>query len=313
MVIIRKVKESQKPFRGELMEYKDYYKILGVNRNANQEEIKKAYRKLAKKYHPDLNPNDKEAQEKFKDINEAYEVLSDEEKRKRYDAFGSNFNFNHGQHFDPSQFGFGGFRNGKFTFTRGANKGFSDFFNMFFGDHNFGKDIFTRDTRQRYEAQINITIEEGYKGTTKPLSIRIGNETKSLSIKVPRGILPGKKIKIQGEKAGINGDILIKVNFIENEGLVLKGLDLYKKINLYPWDAALGTETIVEGIEDRFKIRIPENMEAGKKIRIPKKGYKDSNGNIGDLYVEINIINPPKLTEEQKRLYEELRRIQNNS
>ncbi|NLW39592.1 MAG: J domain-containing protein [Tissierellia bacterium] len=295
------------------MEYKDYYKILGVDKNASQEDIKKAYRRLAKKYHPDLNPNDKEAQEKFKDINEAYEVLGDEDKRKKYDAFGSSYNFRHGQNFDPSQFGFGGFRDGKFTFT-GGGKGFSDFFNMFFGGRDFGRDIFnTRAARQSYEAQLNITIEEGYKGVTKPLFLRIGNKTKPLSIKVPKGILPGKKIKIQGEKAGIEGDILIKVNFIENERLKLKGLDLYKKIDLYPWDAALGTEIIVEGIEDRFKIRVPENMEAGKKIRIPKKGYRDSKGNVGDLYVEINLKNPPKLSQKQKSLYEELRRLQNNS
>jgi len=116
------------------MEYKDYYKILGVSKDASKEEIKRAYRKLAKKYHPDLNPGNKEAQERFKEINEAYEVLSDDNKRRQYDAFGSAYNFTHGQNFDPSQFGFENFGNGyRYTYTTNGAEGFSDFFKMFFG------------------------------------------------------------------------------------------------------------------------------------------------------------------------------------
>lgn len=291
------------------MEYKDYYDILGVDKNASIDEIKKAYRKLAKKYHPDLNQGNKKAQEKFKDINEAYEVLGDKSKRKKYDTFGNGYNFSHGQNFDPSQYGFGNFGNGGYTYsTKGTGRGFSDFFNMFFGGREFeGKDIFgRRHATQKYEFEINITLEEGYKGTTKNLSLRIGNETKSLSVKVPKGILPGKKIKIKGEKAGINGDIYLKVNFIKDESLKLEGIDIYKRIDIYPWEAALGTTVVVETLEDKIKIKVPENMEGGKKIRIPKKGYKDMKGNIGDLYVEINIVNPPKLTKKQRKLYEQL-------
>ena len=295
------------------MQYKDYYKILGVDKNASTDEIKKAYRKLAKKYHPDLNQGNKEAQEKFKDINEAYEVLGDENKRKKYDTFGTGYNFSHGQNFDPSQFGFQGFGNGRrYTYsTRGAGRGFSDFFNMFFGGHNFGEDIFgSKPNPQKYESEIYITIAEGYRGTNKTLSFRIGNDTKSLSIKVPKGILPGKKIKIKGEKAGIDGEIYIKVKFLKDESLRLEGLDIYKKIDLYPWDAAFGTTVVVETLEDKIKVKVPENMEGGKKIRIPKKGYRDMKGNIGDLYVEINIVNPPRLTEDQRKLYEQLRKSQ---
>ncbi|CCQ98052.1 Chaperone DnaJ [[Clostridium] ultunense Esp] len=294
------------------MEYKDYYKILGVDKNASIDEIKKAYRKLAKKYHPDLNQGNREAQEKFKDINEAYEVLGDEDKRKKYDTFGSGYNFSHGQNFDPSQFGFKNFGNGRFSYsTRGTGGGFSDFFNMFFGGREFGEDIFgNRSTTQKYESEINITIEEGYKGITKPLSFRIGNETKTLSIKVPKGILPGKKIKIKGEKAGMDGDIYLKVNFLKDERLRLEGLDIYKRIDLYPWEAALGTTVVVKTLEDKIRIKVPENMEGGKKIRIPRKGYRDMKENKGDLYIEINIVNPPKLTEQQRKLYEQLRDIQ---
>jgi curved DNA-binding protein len=303
------------------MEYKDYYKILGVDKSASNDEIKKAYRKLAKKYHPDLNPNDGKAQEKFKDINEAYEVLGDEEKRKKYDTFGSGYNFTNGQNFDPSQFGFENFGNGyRYTYTTGGGEGFSDFFNMFFGDGDFGiSDLFGGRTRrnsyyepkpQSYESEINISLQEGYNGTNKTLSIRTGSGNKSLSVKVPKGILPGKKIKIKGKKAGIDGDIYLKINFIPDEKLKLEGLDIYKKVDLFPWDAALGTKIVVDTLSgEKIKVTIPPNMEGGKKIRIPRKGYRDMKKNTGDLYIEVNIVNPSKLTEEQKRFYEKLRDI----
>jgi curved DNA-binding protein len=306
------------------MEYKDYYKILGVDKKASTEEIKKAYRKLAKKYHPDLHPNDVKAQEKFKEINEAYEVLSDENKRKQYDAFGSGYNFSHGQNFDPSQFGFGNFGKGyTYTYTTEGGENFSDFFNMIFGGKDFGLgDLFNGRKKGRnpfhkvktdkpiYESEINITVEEGYNGVTKQITLKIGGEDKTLSVKVPKGILPGKKIKIKGEKAGIDGDIYLKVNFISNENLRLEGLDLYKKVDLFPWDAALGTHIVIDTLDGKkIKIKIPANMKPGKKIKIPKKGYRDMKGKRGDLYIETNIVNPPNLTKEQRRLYEQLRDI----
>src|SRR5690554_6447518 len=199
------------------MEYKDYYKILGVEKTASQDEIKRAYRKLAKKYHPDLNPNDAKAQEKFKEINEAYEVLGDEEKKKRYDAFGSGYNFTNGQHFDPSQFGFENFGNG-YSYTYTGNGDFSEFFNMFFGGmdpkgksrgpksgFDLGNLFGGRKNNRKspaYESELNITIEEGYNGTSKNINLNIGGSNKSLSVNVPKGILPGKKLKVKGEKWG---------------------------------------------------------------------------------------------------------------
>ncbi|MBZ2175440.1 J domain-containing protein [Schnuerera sp. xch1] len=304
------------------MEYKDYYKILGIDKNASKDDIKKAYRKLAKKYHPDLHPNDERAQEKFKEVNEAYEVLGDENKRKQYDTFGSGNNFNHGQNFDPSQFGFENFGNGhRYTYTTSGGEGFSDFFNMFFGGKDFGiGDIFGgkkkgrnpfRGTinkhQQKYESNINITIEEGYNGTTKQVPLKIGNENKFLSVKVPKGILPGKKIKIKGEKAGIDGDVYFKVKFMKDENLKIEGLDLYKKIDIYPWEAVFGTKKVVETLSGKIKVTVPENMEGGKKIRIPGKGYRDMKKNKGDLYIVVNIINPSNITDEQRRLYEQLK------
>lgn len=301
------------------MEYKDYYKILGVDKNASNDEIKKAYRRLAKKYHPDLNPNDKEAQEKFKDINEAYEVLGDQQKRKKYDAFGSGYNFTNGQHFDPSQFGFENFKKGyRYTYSTGG-EGFSDFFNMFFGGEDFGiSDLFGNRSRDRtsyykpepYQSEINISLEEGLKGITKTISFRVGNETKSISVKIPKGILPGKKIKIKGEKAGIDRDIYLKINFKPDERYRLEGLDIYQRVDLLPWEAALGSKIVIDTLSgDRIKITVPSNMEGGKRIRIPKKGYRDMRGNTGDLYMEINIVNPPSLTQEEKKLYERLQAI----
>ena len=308
------------------MEYKDYYKILEVDKNSSQDEIKKSYRRLAKKYHPDLHPEDKNAQEKFKEINEAYEVLGDENKKKQYDTFGSNYNFSGGQNFDPSQYGFG---NGQtYTYsTSGDGGGFSDFFNMFFGGRggsssssgfNIG-DLFgggggrPKRSSNSYESELNITLEEGYKGGTKEVSINLGGETKIISVKIPKGIFPGKRLRVKGEKWGISGDILFKINFIENNNYRLEGLDITNKLDVLPWEAALGTKTVINTLEGKIKVTIPKAIEAGKRIRIPKKGYRDMDNNVGDLYIEINIVNPPELTEEEEELYRKLSEISKHS
>lgn len=295
------------------MEYKDYYKILGVDKNASENDIKKAYRKLAKKYHPDLNPNNSKAQEKFKEINEAYEVLGDPEKKKKYDTFGSGYNFTGGQHFDPSQFGY--------TYTSTGNAGdFSDFFNMFFGgmgntSRGFSfSDIFggrgrTSPSRQSFESELEITLEEGFNGTTKDVSLNYGGEIKRLSIKVPKGIFPGKKLKVKGEKWGINGDIFFKINLKEDGKNRLEGLDIISKVDVLPWEAALGTTAVINTLSGKIKVNIPKGIANGKKIRIPRKGYVDTKGNTGDLYIEINIVNPPVLSEEELKLYERLSEI----
>ncbi|NLY45766.1 MAG: J domain-containing protein [Tissierella sp.] len=300
------------------MEYKDYYKILEVDKNSSQDEIKKSYRRLAKKYHPDLRPDDKNAQEKFKEINEAYEVLGDEDKKKQYDTFGSSYNFSGGQNFDPSQYGFGNAHTYTYS-TSGDGGGFSDFFNMFFGgggsrgnssgfniNNIFGGGGRPKTSPNSYESELNITLEEGYKGTTKEVSINLGGETKNISVKIPKGIFPGKKLRVKGEKWGISGDILFKINFIENNRYKLEGLDIINKVDVLPWEAALGTKTIISTLEGKIKVTVPKGIEAGKKIRIPKKGYKDMKNNVGDLYIEINIVNPPTLTEEEEELYKKL-------
>ena len=316
-----KVRESQNILNGdEFMEYKDYYKILGVEKGASQDDIKKAYRKLAKKYHPDVNPNDNKAQEKFKDINEAYEALGNEDKRKKYDTFGSNYNFSGGQNFDPSQYGYSYTSSGEYS-------DFSDFFNMFFGGNggnaksfNFG-DIFgggrtsgfgkkrSQAYRQTYESELNITLKEGYNGSEKDVNINLGGEIKRLSIKIPKGIFPGKKLKVKGEKWGINGDIIFKINLVDDERNKLEGLDVISKVDLLPWEAALGTKVVVSTLNGKIKINIPRGIATGKKIRVPSKGYIDMSGNTGDLYIQVNIVNPPILSDEELKLYERLSQI----
>ena len=306
------------------MKYKDYYEILGVSKNADEKEIKSAYRKLAKKYHPDLHQGDEAAAEKFKEVSEAYEVLSDKDKRKKYDTFGSNYDFSSGYDFDPSQYGY--------TYTTGGSGAdFSDFFETIFGSSRSGKggnfsggfninDIFgdfssksrgrsANKARNNFESELSISIKEAYEGITKNVSLTYNNNEYQVAVKTPKGITRGKKVKVKGEKFGLPGDILFKINIRDEKDLVLDGLDITKTENIYPWDAALGGSKTVETLDGKLKLKIPENFVGGNKMRIPSKGFKDLKGKVGDLYVIFNIINPKKLTEEQIKLYKELQNL----
>ncbi|WZL73968.1 J domain-containing protein [Clostridiaceae bacterium 35-E11] len=310
------------------MKYQDYYKILGVDKNVSQEEIKKAYRKLAKKYHPDANPNNKGAEEKFKQANEAYEVLGDVEKRKKYDQFGSNVHFENGADFDPSQFGFG--TNGGFHYyTSGNNEGFSDFFNMVFGNSDFDiGDLFGHGGQRQggfggftstqkgkdVASEISITLQEAYQGTEKRVALQVGGQEKNITIKIPAGILPGKKIKLSGQglagrNGGKKGDLYLKVRILPEKNFELRGNDLDTTVDLTPWEAALGSQVIVETLTGKIKVKIPSGIQTGGKMKIAQKGYKDMKGKQGDLYLNIRIVNPPTLTQEEKALYEKLGEI----
>ncbi|WIV13086.1 J domain-containing protein [Proteiniborus sp. MB09-C3] len=306
------------------MKYKDYYELLGVSKSATNSEIKKAYKKLAKKYHPDLNPGDKSAEEKFKEINEAHEVLGDEGKRKKYDTFGQNYNFQNGADFDPSQYGFG---NGGYQYySTGNASDFSDFFNMFFGGHggsrasgfDLGSMFSNRKSKsvkgEDVESEIEINLLEAYEGASKTISINALGEAKTISVKIPAGILPGKKIKIReqggkGSKGGKNGDLLLKIKIQDEKDLKLEGIDLIKELSLTPWEAALGCDVLVKGLKDKVRIKVPVGIQTDEKIKLKGLGYKDMNGNKGDMYVRIKIVNPPHLTDEEKGLYQRLQEI----
>ena len=306
------------------MKYKDYYEILGVSKNADEKEIKSAYRKLAKKYHPDLHQGDEAAAEKFKEVSEAYEVLSDKEKRKKYDTFGSNYDFSSGYDFDPSQYGY--------TYTTGGSGAdFSDFFETIFGSSRSGKggnfsggfninDIFgdfsskskgrsANKARNKFESELSISIKEAYEGITKNVSLTYNKNEYQVAVKIPKGITRGKKVKVKGEKFGLPGDILFKINIRDEKDLVLDGLDITKTENIYPWDAALGGSKTVETLDGKLKLKIPENFVGGNKMRIPSKGFKDLKGKVGDLYVIFNIVNPKKLSDDQIKLYKELQNL----
>ncbi len=322
------------------MQYKDYYAILGVDKTASQDEIKKAYRKLAKQHHPDVNKGDKTSEAKFKDVAEAYEVLGDVEKRKKYDTFGSQAQFNNGTDFDPSQYGFNG-GNVKYEYAGAGDH--SDFFNMFFSDAfdlndlfgqargggrtsrvyeggDFG-DIFgqarggSRAPRVRnghdVEAEIELTPEEGAAGTERRISLQTETGMRIINFKVPAGVSDGETIRLKGQghpggNGGKNGDLRMTVKMVPGR-FTLKDGELNASADVYPWDAALGTKLTVDTLEGRIAVNIPVGVKPGSRIRVTGKGYPFRSGPRGDLFLTVRIVNPAQLTAEQKKLYEKLK------
>ena len=314
------------------MEYKDYYKILGVDKKASQDEIKKAYRKLAVKYHPDKNPANKEAEEKFKEIGEANEVLSDPEKRKLYDQLGSNWKQYRDAGYDPSTAGGrarysqgapGGqyyyeFEGDPSEFFGGGSSGFSDFFESFFGRgtrqgkgfsgtggfSGFGADIPGNDLA----AEITISLQEAYTGTER--IIDIGGE--KIKLKIKPGAYSGLKLlaKGKGEKAqgGKAGNLYITINVSPHPDYERKGNDLYMNMPVDLFTALLGGKMEIQTLSGRINMKIPEGTQNGKQFRLKGKGmpvYGTSSH--GDLYVKIQVKLPDKLTPEQKELVMKLR------
>lgn len=316
------------------MEYKDYYKLLGVSRSASKDEIAKAFKKLARKYHPDLNPNDKAAETKFKEINEAYEVLKDEKKRKLYDQFGSDWE--HGQNFQPppgyENMNFGGGGGG---FPGGAG-GFSDFFETIFGGAAGGGGSFRggfqqggfpgggfqeRPRRGRdSEASYELTLDEAYKGGTKSITLQeqvTGPEgiprmtTKTLEVNVPPGVKDGQKIRLAGQgnpgmSGGPKGDLYLKIRLIPHSLFKVNDSDVILDLPLAPWEAVLGTTARIPTLEGAVEMKIPPGIGSGKKLRIKGRGL-GSGAKKGDQFVRIMVQVPDKLTDEEKELWEQLK------
>lgn len=283
------------------MVFKNYYKILGLETShVSIDEIKIAYRQAAKKYHPDLNVGDKLAEEKIKDINEAYRTLSVPASKRKYDRIWNS-------KFGKSQKAFSG----------KGQKG--TIFNMFLGNvEKEGKDGQVVSKKgENIETEINISIQEAFYGMEKMISIRnVEGKIKNLSVTIPQGIQNGEKIRLIGqgrigENGGKNGDLLIKINIEDSKPFKLKGCDLYTDLLLTPWEAALGTRANVTSIDDETKIYVPQGIQSGERIKIPGKGYKDGNGIRGDLIAEIKVVVPKQLSQKEKEMFEKLNEISN--
>ena len=306
------------------MNYRDYYKILGVDKSASAEEIKKAFRKLAIKYHPDKNPNNKSAEEKFKEINEANEVLGDAEKRKKYDELGENWKHyqqqgGNEQDFDWSKWSNAGGR-GRQTHSQedifGGGAEFSDFFSSIFGGGGFQGRGGKQRARKGHdlETEIYISLEEAYHGSTRQLTV----DGETLQIKIKPGVYEGQVLRMKekgghGTSGGQRGDIYMKVHIEKHPHFERKKDDVYCDISVDLYTIILGGKTMIRTLKGTMKIDIPKGTENGKIFRLkglgmPKFGKENE---FGDLYAKINVMIPKNLTEKEMELYRKLSEIKN--
>lgn len=305
------------------MDYIDYYKILDITKSATEAEIKKAYRKLARKYHPDLNPNDKEAEKKFKEINEANEVLSNPENRKKYDKYGKDWK--HADEFekagyDPNQqqysrqqqqggaqdfSGFGGDFSGS---------DFSDFFNSMYGGERSSRSQ-SKYRGQDFNAELQLDLASAY--TTHKQSLTVNG--KNIRITIPAGVENGQIIKIPGHggpgaNGGPNGDLYITFNIENNSDFKREGNNLYSDVDLDLYTALLGGEVFVNTFDGKVKVKVLSETQTGTKVKLKGKGfpvYKKEN-QFGDLYITYKVKTPTKLSQKEKELFEELAKIRNH-
>lgn len=331
------------------VEYKDYYKTLGVPRTAGEDEVRKAFRKLARQYHPDVAKDKKAAEEKFKEINEAYEVLGDPEKRKKYDTLGENWNRPEGFAPPPGWkqsdgFRRGGAQAGAFEFQFDGT-GFSDFFEQFFGSTRGGQrrtgqpDGFQEVSLrgEDLEADIMVTLEEALGGSTRPISLRrnvacekckgsghvnrqacpacggSGQTAKveNYQVKIPAGVREGQRLRLAGYgEAGTGrgpaGDLFLRVRFAGHRDYRVAGDDLHYELDLAPWEAVLGAQVSVPTLGGRVSIRIPPGAQNGQKLRVRGEGLPQPGTARGDLYVELHVQVPKRVSEREGTLWEQL-------
>lgn len=305
------------------MEYKDYYKILGVDKKASKDEIKKQYKKLARKYHPDVNPGNKEAEENFKAINEAHEVLSDDEKRQKYDTLGADWkryeqSGNPQGGFDWSQYAQPDAGGSYQTYTGDfADENFSDFFSSMFGGAGGSAGRGSRRGSmafkgQDYSADLPLSLEEAYQGGKRTLTVN----DKNLRITIKPGVEDGQTIRLKGNGApgingGENGDLYITFRITPDSQYTRKGNDLYVDATVPVYLAALGGETIVHTLSGQLKIRVKPETKNNTLLRLKGKGFPVYNqaGSFGDLYVKINLQLPENLTAQEKDLFRQLAKL----
>jgi curved DNA-binding protein len=295
------------------MEYRDYYGVLGVDRKAGADDIKKAYRRLARKYHPDVN-SDPDAEDRFKEVGEAYEVLSDPEKRSAYDALGANWQ-DHQQFRPPpdwdQQFSFGG---GGFTPHDG---GFSDFFETLFGREPGGDSRFSRHGRQAggfkgadEHARVGITLEEAFRRDGVEISVPTPTgKPQRLKVKIPSGIADGKRVRLAGKGGpGVGnappGDLFVEFRLVPHPSFRPEGRDIHHELPVTPWEAALGAELTVPTLGGEVMLKIPANSQSGGRLRLKGRGLPGEPP--GDQYVTLKVVLPKADTASRRALYQQM-------
>ena len=309
----RKKRESTKfTLAIKPMEFVDYYKILGVDKNASQDDIKKAYRKLARQHHPDLNPNDKEAHKKFQQINEANEVLGDPENRKKYDQYGKDWK--HGEEFEKArqqQWHSNAHSGGRESFSGDfGGEDFSEFFSSMFGGGRTGRSRETKFRGQDYEAELHLNLRDAYVTHKQTLTLN----GKNVRITIPAGVEDGQRIRLKGYgspgiNGGPNGDLYITFIIGDDDKFKRSGSDLYitQEIDLYT--AVLGGEVTIETLGGKLKLKVAPETQNGTRTRLKGKGFPvyKKEQEFGDLYVTYHVKLPVNLSEKEKELFKELR------
>lgn len=306
--------------------YKDYYESLGVSRTASDAEIKKAFRKLAREYHPDVAKDKKKAEEKFKEINEAYEVLSDPAKRKKYDQLGANWKQGADFQTPPGWEGFSGSGRGFRGRTSGGEEfhfggtGFSDFFEQLFGSRGRGggggnfSGFADEDLAERgrdIEGDIMVTLEEVMRGSVRSVSVRHNGRAETYQVKIPAGVTEGQRLRVAGRgEAGAGGgeagDLYLRVRLAKHPDFEVDDHNLIYQAEVAPWEAVLGANISVPTLDGRVNIKIPPGTQNGQKLRVRGRGLTLREGGSGDLIVVTQIEVPQTISDSERALWEQL-------